>query len=353
MIGIRDLAQHLNISIGTVSRALNGKADVNADTRQRVLDAAAALGYSPNQSGRSLRHGKTRLIGVMIPTSRDRKLLDFGFAEVLDGIRRVVAAHKHDLAVFLYSDDDDPFAHLRRIAERRLADGLVIADTRRNDPRIDYVINNSIPFVAFGRDRSGGQHQWVDIDFPGAVKQAVDRLVGLGHRRIALVLTQRELNFLGLVRDAFRRSLKSHGLAFENELIQRHSHGEDSGYLGAEGLLGLPDRPTAIVTQNGNVAVGLYRRLNEAGLRPGTDVSVISLIGDVQSQFLSPALTSFNTDLWQIGTELGQALMAEVQRPPEAALATPVQLLMPMLISPGESDLRAPRLPATGKRAVK
>lgn len=351
MIGIRDLAQHLNISIGTVSRALNGKADVNADTRQRVLDAAAALGYSPNQSGRSLRHGKTHLIGVMIPTSRGKTLLDFGFAEVLDGIRRVVAAQKHDLAVFLYSADDDPFAHLRRVAERRLADGLIIADTVRNDARIDYVIDHSIPFVAFGRSRSGGDHQWVDIDFPGAVKQAVDRLVGLGHQRIGLLLTQRELNFLGLVRDAFRRALKSHGLAFDNELIQRHSHGEDSGYLGAEALLALADRPTAVLTQNGNVAVGLYRRLNEAGLRPGKDVSVISLIGDVQAQFLSPALTSFNTDLWQIGTELGQALMAEVRQGPGTPPAAPVQLLMPMLLSPGESDLRAARPPATGKRA--
>src|SRR5256885_12376800 len=75
LIGIRALAQHLDISIGTVSRALNGKADVNARTRQRVLEAATALGYSPNQSGRSLRHGKTRLIGVMIPTSHEKTLL--------------------------------------------------------------------------------------------------------------------------------------------------------------------------------------------------------------------------------------------------------------------------------------
>jgi len=351
LIGIRGLAQHLNISIGTVSRALNGKADVNAQTRQRVLDAAAALGYSPNQSGRSLRNGKTHMIGVMIPTSRENTLIDFGFAEVLDGIRSVVDARKHDLAVFLYSADDDPFAHLRRIAERRLCDGLVIADTSRHDPRIDYVIDHAIPFVAFGRSRSGGDHQWVDIDFPGAVRQAVDRLVALGHRRIGLVLTQRELNFLGLVRDAFRRSLKSHGLAFDSELIQRHSHGEDSGYLGAEGLLGLADRPTAVVTQNGNVAIGLYRRLTEAGLRPGTDVSVVSLIGGVQAQFLSPALTSFTTDLWRIGVELGQALMAEVHRESGDPVPAPVQLLMPTVISAGESDLRAPPASATGKRA--
>lgn len=343
MIGIRRLAQHLNISIGTVSRALNGKADVSAQTRQRVLDAAAELGYSPNQSGRSLRDGKTKLIGVLIPTSREKTLLDFGFAEVLDGIRRVLARQGHDLAVFLDAEDDNAFAHLRRIAERRLADGLVIADTLRIDPRIDYLIDNTIPFVAFGRSRSGGHHQWVDIDFPGAVKQAVSRLVKLGHHRIGLVLTQREVNFLDLVADAFKRALKSHGLAFERDLIQRDRYGEDSGYTGGERLLALPDRPTAILTQNGNVAVGLYRRLNEARLRPGADVSVISLIGDVQAQFLSPALTSFHTDLWQIGSRIGEALMNEVRHKGSPQRAEPTQLLMPMMISPGESDVRPAR----------
>ena len=340
LTGIRGLARHLNISIGTVSRALNGKADVNPETRRRVLEAAAALGYSPNQSGRSLRNGKTNLIGVLIPTSREKTLLDFGFAEVLDGIRRVFEEHGHELAVFLYAGGDDPFAHMRRIAERRLADGLVIADTLRTDPRIDYLLEKEIPFVAFGRSRSGGLHQWVDIDFPGAVTQAVNRLTKQGHRRIGLVLTDKELHFLGLVRDAFKRAMKSCGLHFESELIQRQSHGEDSGYLGAEKLLALLEPPTAILTQNGNVAVGLYRRLNDAGLRPGIDVSVISLIGDVQSQFLSPALTSFQTDLWEIGAQLGRALMVEVRGGPGVPRPTPTQLLMPMIISQGESDGR-------------
>jgi len=343
LIGIRALAQHLNISIGTVSRALNGKTDVNALTRQRVFDAAAALGYSPNQSGRSLRDGKTNLIGVLIPTSRETTLFDFGFAAVLEGIRRVLVGQGQDLAVFLYAEEDDAFAHLRRIAERRLADGLVIADTLRIDPRIDYLIDNALPFVAFGRSRSGGHHHWVDIDFPGAVAQAVDRLVSLGHRSIGLVLTQREVNFLDLIRDAFKRALRSHGLAFKSELIQRHRHGEDSGYLGAERLLALPERPTAMLTQNGNVAIGLYRRLNEAHLRPGIDVSVISLIGDLQAQFLSPALTSFHTDLRGIGAQIGQALMTEVRRGMGALQVAPTQLLMPMQISAGESDAPAAR----------
>jgi DNA-binding LacI/PurR family transcriptional regulator len=339
MIGIRGLAQHLNISIGTVSRALNGKADVNAETRKRVLEAAAELGYSPNQSGRSLRHGTTNLIGVLIPTSREQTLFDSAFTGVLDGMRHVLAGQGLDLAVFLYAEYENPFAHLRRIAERRLADGLVIAETLRTDPRIDYLIEKSIPFVAFGRSRSGGSHAWVDIDYPGATTQAVDYLVRRGHRRIGLVMSEIDLNFLGMMREAFRRALKSHGLMFESGLVSRLSHGQESGYLGCERLLDLADRPTAMLAQNSNVAVGLFRRLNEAALRPGSDVAVISMIGDVQAQFLSPALTSFHTDLRQIGAQIGQALLAALRKGDNPTRSAPVQSLMPMVLSPGESDM--------------
>src|SRR5207249_4219478 len=83
---IRDLARHLNISIGTVSRALNGRADVNAETRRRVLEAARSLNYAPNQSGRSLRQGTTNMVAFILETSRKMPLADTIFMSVLDGM---------------------------------------------------------------------------------------------------------------------------------------------------------------------------------------------------------------------------------------------------------------------------
>ena len=93
MQGIRRLAQHLDISIGTVSRALNGRPDVNEQTRQRVLEAAATLGYVPNQSGRALRKGTTGIVGFMIET--DTKISvdgDSFFLSVFDGVQSVLAS---------------------------------------------------------------------------------------------------------------------------------------------------------------------------------------------------------------------------------------------------------------------
>ena len=139
MIGIRQLARHLGLSIGTVSRALNDRDDVNAETRQRVLEAAAELGYSPNQSGRSLRRGRTDLVAMIVPSGPDDTLINTVFLSVLNGLKRRLGAHGLDLAMFVEDGREDRLAALRRVTERGIADALIIADTEVVDPRVDYL----------------------------------------------------------------------------------------------------------------------------------------------------------------------------------------------------------------------
>src|SRR5580692_6769942 len=196
LIGIRDLARHLDISIGTVSRALNNRADVNPLTRERVREAAARLGYSPNQSGRSLRRGQTDMVGVIVPTRREQTLINPVFLSVLVGLRNCLSEHGLDLAVFLHGQDEEPFGSLRRLTERGLVDGLIISQTQHVDPRIDYLIEKGKPFVAFGRSLSGGDHAWVDPDFVAAVESSVAMLAAHGHRRIALMLPDGDTHYL-------------------------------------------------------------------------------------------------------------------------------------------------------------
>ena len=126
-MSIRELAQHLNISIGTVSRALNGRSDVNPETRKRVFEAAAKFGYVPNQSGRSLRQGTTNAIGFMIEMNSETSLHgDTFFMSVFAGVQSVFKAHHLDLVVLLCPFDDDPYEHLRRVVWPRLVVGGVL-----------------------------------------------------------------------------------------------------------------------------------------------------------------------------------------------------------------------------------
>ena len=247
MIGIRELARHLDISIGTVSRALNDRADVNPLTRQRVREAAAKLGYSPNQSGRSLRRGKTDLVAMIVPGGSEDTLINTVFLTVLDGLRGRLSEQGLDLAIFLEGGRDDRLDTLRRVTERGFADALIIADTESRDPRVDYLAKLRRPFATFGRTRASARHAWVDPDFEAAVEEAVQRLVALGHRRIALSLPDLHTHYLDLVEARYRRAMQARGLPVAEGWDLRRPAGERGGLDAAEALLAADPRPSAVL----------------------------------------------------------------------------------------------------------
>ena len=347
LTGIRDLARHLDISIGTVSRALNDKGDVNPLTRVRVREAAAKLGYSPNQSGRSLRRGRTDLVGVIIPTGSDSVVINAVFLSVLDGLRRKLSERRLDLAIFLHGPDEELFGSLRRLTERGLVDGVIIANTQHIDPRIDYLIEEQKPFVAFGRSLSGGAHPWVDPDFEAAVEGAVGHLVELGHRRIGLMLPLGETHFYHLILESWRNALGRRGIEADSSWVQRRPVGEFGGYDAGEALMALSPRPTAILVSEALQTIGLYRKLAEGGRLPGRDVSIIGVFPEARVRSLSPGLTAFVTDWTATGARLGEALigaLANRASAPEKVGAdtaprppSPMQVIVPATFQAGES----------------
>ncbi len=346
MVGIRELARHLEISIGTVSRALNDRADVNPLTRQRVRDAAAKLGYSPNQSGRSLRRGQTDLIGVIIPGGAGDALINMVFLYVLSGLRRRLSQEGLDLAIFLDDRGADRLEALRRVTERGLVDAVIIADTARDDPRAGYLMKLGKPFVAFGRTGSRIEHAWIDPDFEAAVDGAVERLAALGHRRIALSLQDVHTNYVDIVRRTYRRAMRRWGLGDVARELRRPP-GERGGLAAAEALLSSDPRPTAVLISDSMHAVALYRRLGEAGMLPGRDLSIVGILPEARAQSLIPALTSYETDWAGIGDSLGEAVILELARAGERRASAdvaltprttrPMQLKVPIEFKPGGS----------------
>jgi len=337
MRGIRRLAQHLDISIGTVSRALNGRPDVNEITRKRVLAAAAELGYAPNQSGRSLRQGTSNTIGFMIELSADTAADTF-FMGVFDGVQSAFARHKLDLVVLPCSTDEDPAAYLQRVVARRLVDAMIISATQHHDKRVELLNKANIPFIALGRSGTDDRHPWIDLDFEGVANLAVDRLVEHGHRRIALGIPRSGIN-LGLVfRDAYKAALQRHGIPFDPDLVIRASSSEQGGYQIADELLKLKQRPTAVLLNYELMAIGLYRRLYDAGVQPGRDIAVVGFREEPQARFLTPTLTCFRLELRDLGVALAESLLATL---PAFGASYPhviAQKVWPLELIPGESD---------------
>ena len=339
MKGIRQLAEHLDISIGTVSRALNGKPDVNEETRKRVLAAAEQLGYVANQSGRSLRQGTTNVIGLMIQSSRETvENSDNFFLTVTGGLQSVFSRHKLDLVMLPCPHDEDPYEYLKRMVARRIVDALIISETQRVDKRFDLLAKTKIPFVALGRSLSDGNASWIDLDFDGVVNSAVDRLVAHGHRRIAISAPSSDINLGFIFVEGYRRALERHGIAYDPALVIRAKSSEQGGYQVADELLRLEDRPTAVILIYELMAIGFYQRVMESGIVPGRDIAVVGFREAPRAKFLQPPLTCFRTSLHDLGVELAEILLSGMPAYSQEYPGKTRQTVWPLELIPGESD---------------
>lgn len=345
MKGIRRLAQHLDISIGTVSRALNGKPDVNEKTRARVLEAAAELGYVPNQAGRSLRKGTTGVVGFMMQTGAQiTGEGDVFFMSVFDGVQTVFARHQLDLVALLCSSEEDPDDYLQRIVARGFADALIISATKRVDPRIDFLATRKIPFIALGRSQTDAGQPWLDLDFEGMATMGVDRLVAKGHRRIGVFAPHDDLNLGFVFLESYRSALARHGIAFDPAMVFHAYPNERGGHQIAESIAAMPNaqRPTGFVLTNEVMSVGLYRGLYDSGLEPGKDFAIIGR-DSPHAHYLTPKLTCFRLSLRDLGIALAEALLATM---PDYADQYPlgvVRRVLPMELVEGDSDGPAPQ----------
>ncbi len=337
MQGIKRLAKQLNVSIGTVSRALNDRPDVSAKTRQRVLAAAEKMGYVANQSGRSLRQGTTNAVGFMIELNPETAAnSDNFFMSVFEGVKRSLNPHGLDLIVLPCATDDHPADYLKRIVGRRVVDGVILSATQRQDERITMLTDARVPFVALGRSQTPGNYPWIDLDFEGYVDTSVDRLVALGHRDIALAVPVAGINLRYVLTRRFRRAMGKHGLSAERIFPVRSN--EQGGYDLADSMLALTNPPTAVILGYELMAVGLYHRLDELGLRPGPDLSIIGLRESPQSRSLRPNLTCFRISLLELGIALGDALLQEMPTFAANPPVKPVRQLWPMQLIAGDSD---------------
>lgn len=310
MKGIRKLAEHLDISIGTVSRALNGKADVNEETRRRVMEAAARLGYVANQSGRSLRKGSTGVIGFMMQTGPEiTGQGDTFFMSVFDGVQTVFARHKLDLVALLCSSDEDPDAYLQRVVARGFADAIILSATRLHDARFELLARHDIPFITLGRSQTDVGQPWIDLDFEGMAEIAIERLVGNGHKHIGLIWPYGDLNLSHLFVQRAREVLGRHGLSLSDQHIFRATPSETGGYGVARDIMACKTRPTAVVLVNETLVTGLYRGLEESGLTPGKDIAIVGR-QSLQAQFLQPSLTCFALSLRDLGIGLAETLLS-------------------------------------------
>lgn len=308
-VTIRDLAEKLTLSITTVSRALDGYDDVAEETRKRVIKAAQEMGYEPSYAARQLRRKRTDAIGYILPTSSP-SFSDPFYINFLTGLCDEIASQHMDLMVTSCSPDSEKEKHqYRQWVQSRRVDGIVINRTRLRDWRIEFLAQNSIPFVSLGKGETQADYPYVDISDTNGMMQLVTHLVEKGHRRIAFIGAAPELvihidRFKG-----YQQGLRAAGIPFDPALVRQGDLTEEGGYQAAIELIVQPQKPTAIIGCNDLTALGVLRAAKEKGLYIGTELAVAGYDGIKETEYTNPPLTTLYQPTYEIARTLAGMLV--------------------------------------------
>jgi LacI family transcriptional regulator len=319
-MNMTSLAKQLGLSVSTVSKAINGRPDINEQTRQLVLEAAAKANYSPDPAGRRLRQQSSDTIGFVLSAPQAHFAHPF-FLDMLSGIEEELAETRFQVIIASARSVEQEMECFERLVGKMRVDALLFGRTRRDDQRIAYLLDKDIPFVAFGRSETeAGAFPSLDIDHTVVGRDGCARFVSLGHRRIALANTPGYLMVSEHHRLGYESALRAAGIPLQPELYLESDITEEGGARAAHQLLALADPPTAIVCGHDLMAIGVMRAIAETGLVPGRDVGVIGGDNHPVGQLVSPPLTTFSAETHAAGRRMVQMLLAHLGGTPAAEL---------------------------------
>jgi LacI family transcriptional regulator len=318
---IKDVAEGAGVSIATVSRALNDKGDVSAQTRERVREVARSVGYTADPAARALASQKTRLVAVVVGDNaghRDLSLIFFG--KVLAAISRRLAQSSYDPLLLQPRD----------IGLEHRFDAAVLIGVDEDDALIADLASRQVPLVGVDVRCAGGRAAYVGSDHADGVRLALAHLHALGHRRIAH-LAGAANTVAGSERlHAFRLETAALGLERTDELIRQGDFSSASGYRETCALLALTERPTAIVAASDLMALAAMQAIRDAGFQPGRDIAVVGF-DDLEAAALAhPPLTTIRQDRQELGTLAATRAIALIEDPDVTPQATvlPVELVV-------------------------
>jgi LacI family transcriptional regulator len=318
---IRDVAERAGVSIATVSRVLNDRADVSVETRERVREVAREVGYSADPAARALATQRTRLVAVVVGDNaghRDLSLVFFG--KVLAAISRRLS-HSGYEALLLQSDD---------LGLEHRFDAAILIGVDDDDPLVADLAAREIPLVGVDVRCKVGRAAFVGSDHADGVRLALAHLYALGHRRIAHVAGAAN-TVAGRDRiAAFHREASRLGLVLPDDYVREADFSSASGYRETCALLALPEPPTAIVAASDLMALAALQAIRDVGLQPAHDVAIVGF-DDLEAAALAhPPLTTIRQDRPELGTVAAELAIELIDDPDATPAATvlPVELVV-------------------------
>lgn len=345
-MNLKELSHRLGLSQTTVSRALNGYPEVNENTRQRVQDAARRYGYRPNIRAKGLATGRAMAIGHVIPISTKHEIVNPVFSDFIAGAGETYARAGYDMLLSVVSDADEAKSY-RELKLKGSVDGTIVHGPMKADPRVEMLTEIGLPFVLHGRSSDTDlPYSWLDVNNRSAFRRATDFLLDLGHRRIGLINGQENMDFAYRRRAGYEEALRDRGHPVDPALMRSEEMTESFGFRFARDMLRAENPPTAFLTASIISAIGVRRAVEDAGMRLGREISLVTHDDDLS--YLRngedvPIFTATRSSVREAGRLAAEMLLRRIATPE----LTPETRLLEAELTVGMSTGPAPGRTAT------
>ncbi len=312
-ITIKDIAQKLNISASTVSRALHDHSAIKKETKDAVKKLAEELEYYPNQQALSLLQNKTNTIGIIIP-----EITSHFFSSIITGIQDIIGNTNYNVII---CQTDELYSNEVAIAENFLKigiDGLLVSpsSTTSNVDHFKKIQKRGIPIVIFDRDCPGLEADKVLVDDYDGAFQAVEYLIKSGCKSIAHLGGPINLSISQHRLKGYLDALINNNIPVRNEFIV-HAKGflHEDGILPSKSLLNLKDKPDAIFAVNDCLAIAAMHVAKKMNIEIPNDFSIVGFDDEPHSSYFTPALSTIWQPVYSIGMLSARILLSHLNSP--------------------------------------
>lgn len=310
---IKDIARAVGVSTATVSLALNNRPRVGKSTQEKIRRVAAELNYQPNFTARSLVTRKSQTLGLMITS-----ILNPFYPELAKGIEDAALSFGYSIILCSTDSTQKKEREFTRMLRSKGVDGIISSCAEANDPTVKPLLDEGFPFVLVNRrvlNRSVMERvNYIIIDNYSGGYMAMEHLVRLGHRRIALITGPPNVsNNIERIKGA-QKAGREYGLALDPRLMAVCHSSKEMAYEAAKRFLALKDPPTAFFAINDYKALGVREAILECGLRIPEDVALVGFDDIAATALRGIEITTINQKKYEMGTMAVRVLVEQIEQ---------------------------------------
>ncbi len=306
---LRTIAELTGLAVTTVSRALSGDPMINHETRKRVKEVAAEIGYSPDRAAQRLKTGRTNVIAILLEPHEE--ILGYG-TSIMAGIARALQGTAYHLIVMPNLPHTTNIDAVNYIIRNNMADGLIMSRTEPFDPRVKLLIEHDFPFVTHGRTELSTAHPYVDYDNFTFTYQATRRLIANGRRKPALINGPSRFTFGGHIQHGFMTAVREAGCRYEilSDIDLDDPAGAIRDRVARRNRE--PEPPDAYMCGGEVCALATITGMSDCGLTLGVEYDIIAKQTSQLLSAIQPKVESIYEDLTATGEQMGRILQRRI-----------------------------------------